>query len=128
MVKRKSMVSPATRRKRVSAGSKYPKVYLTPTSLAERVKNEKVQAMADKKTAKKLRRFDIDVNDITSQDLIAVVAELERTSKDTLEQLLLEADFAGIGITHRKPRVSSGNSYDLNNTIVCLCMLSGWCA
>ena len=98
MIKRKQSMSPATKRKRTSAGSRYPKVYLTPKSLAERVKNEKVQAMADKKAARKVRKFDIDVDNITSEDLIAVVAELERTSKDTLEQLLIEADRAGISL------------------------------
>lgn len=100
MIKRKSTISPATKLRRVSAGSRYPKMYLTPKSLAERVKSEKMQAAADKKALKKLRRFDIDVNNITSEDLIAVVAELERTSKDTLEQLLLEADLAGISQIH----------------------------
>ena len=89
-------IPPATKRKRTLAGSRYPKVYLTPKSLAEREKNEKVQALADKKAAKKLQRFDIGIDNITSDDLIAVVAELECTSKDTLEQLLVEADLAGI--------------------------------
>ena len=95
MIKRKNTVSPATRQKRVSAGSRYPKMYLTPKSLAQRHKNERMQATANKKAAKKLRRFDIDVDNITNDDLISVVAELERTSKDTIEQLLLEADLAG---------------------------------
>ena len=39
--------------------------------------------------------FDINVNDMTNDDLIAVVAELERTSMNALEQLLMEADLAG---------------------------------
>lgn len=54
--------------------------------------------IADRKTAKKLRKFDIDVDQMTNDDLISVVSELEHTSKDTLEQLLLEADLAGIMI------------------------------
>ena len=91
-----SSISPVTRQKRIAAGSRYPKVYLTPRSVAERIKNEKVQAVADKKAAKKLQRLDIDVDNITNRNLIAVVAELEHSSKDTLKQLLLEADLAGI--------------------------------
>ena len=96
MIHRKKTISPATRQKRTSAGSRYPKMYLTPKSRSEREKNEKRQALANKRAAKKLQKFDINVNDITNDDLIAVVAELERTSKDALEQLMMEADLAGM--------------------------------
>lgn len=60
------------RQKRVTAGSRYPKVYLTPKSLAQHHKNEKIQAMANKKAAKKLRRFDINIDNITDNDLLSV--------------------------------------------------------
>ena len=84
MVRRKKSLSPRTKKKRTNASSKYPKRYLTPTSRAERERNEKKQALANKKAAKKLRKLDVDVNNITNDELIAIVAELERTSKDVL--------------------------------------------
>lgn len=96
MIKRRKNISPTTRQKRTSAGSKYPKRYLTPKSRLEREKNERRQALANKRAAKKLHKFDINVNDMTNDDLIAVVAELEPTSKNALEKLLMEADLAGM--------------------------------
>ena len=33
---------------------------------------------------------------MTNEDIISVVAEVERTSKDALEKLMMEADLAGI--------------------------------
>ena len=48
MIQRKA-ISPATRQKRTSAGSKYPKRYLTPKSCSEREKNERQQALANKR-------------------------------------------------------------------------------
>ena len=96
MIQRKKTIPPATRQKRTSAGSKYPKRYLTPKSRSEREKNEKRQALANKRAAKKLKKFDVNVNEMTNDDLVSVVAELERTSKDALEQLLIEADLAGM--------------------------------
>jgi hypothetical protein len=96
MIQRKKTISPATRQKRTSAGSKYPKRFLTPKSRSEREKNEKRQALANKRAAKKLQKFDVNVNEMTNDDLISVVAELERTSKDALEQLMIEADLAGM--------------------------------
>ena len=77
MIQRKKALSPATREKHTSAGSKYPKRYLTPKSCSERQKNERQQALANKRAAKKLWKFDINVNDMTNDDLISVVAELE---------------------------------------------------
>ena len=59
-------------------------------------KEWKRQALANKRAAKKLKKFDVNVNEMTNDDLISVVAELERTSKDALEQLMIEADLAGM--------------------------------
>ena len=95
MIQRKKTLSPATRQKRTSAGSKYPKRFLTPKSRSEREKNEKRQAFANKRAAKKLQKLDVNVNEMTNDDLVSVVAELERTSKGALEQLMMEADLAG---------------------------------
>ena len=65
------------KRKCTSAGGKYLKRYLTSKSRSEREKNERWQALANKRATKKLRKFDINVNEMTNDDLIAVVAELE---------------------------------------------------
>ena len=83
------------RQKHMAAGSKYRKRYLTLKSRSEREKNERWQALANKGVAKKLQKFDIIVNEMTNDDLISVVAKLEQTSKDALEELMMEADLAG---------------------------------
>ena len=82
--KRKSL-SPKTRNKRVKASSKYPKKYLTPKSRALCYKNEKLQALRDKKQLNKLRKYDMDISEMSNNDVLALVAEIENKSKKKVE-------------------------------------------
>lgn len=95
-LKKKKMTDPETKERRASAGSRYPKMYLTPESRAKRERNEKQKALSNKRLLKKLGKFDVDVSKMTSDDILAIVADIEKTSKSKLEQLLAEADIAGI--------------------------------
>ncbi len=95
MLKKKKTLSPCTKQKRISARSKYPKRFLTPVSRSVRTQNEKRQLNTDKRALKKFRKFDIDVSAATNDDILTAVAEMERTSKHKLEELLEEADALG---------------------------------
>lgn len=95
MIKRKKVISPKTKEKRLKAGSKYPKKYLTPKSLVKRLRNEKLDNRINKKRLKKLEKLDVEVEEMSGDDILAVVAEIEKTSKVQLEELLKEADITG---------------------------------
>ncbi len=79
----------------MKAGSKYPKKYLTPKSLGKRLRNEKLDTKKNKKKLKKLEKLDVEVEEMSSDDILAIVAEIEKTSKVKLEELLKEADVTG---------------------------------
>ena len=78
--KKKKALTPIRKQKRISASSNYSDLYVSRMRKGTR-------------TLKKLCKFDIDVSTITN--LVSAVAEMERTSKDKLEQLLKEADVSG---------------------------------
>ena len=87
--KRKSL-SPITRNKRVKASSKYPKKYFTPKSS---LRTKSFKHWRDKK---QLRKYDMDVSEMSNNDVLALVAEIENKSKKQLEDLLEEADRTGM--------------------------------
>ena len=93
MIKRKKVVSPKRIQKRTKAGSNYPKKYLTPRSLAQRIRNKKLDSQLRKRKLKKLEMFDVEVEEMSSDDILAVVAEIEKLDK--LDELLKEADVTG---------------------------------
>ncbi len=95
MLKRKKSISPATKLKRQSAGSSYSKTFLTPKSKDLRARNEYLQKKVVKRVLKKYKKLDIDVSTLTHENLVATVAEIERTPKKELEQILGEADACG---------------------------------
>ena len=95
MLRRKQALTPRTLKARTLAGSRYPTRYLTPTSRAQKEKNVKRQILANKKTVKRLKIYDVDVSQLTHDDLITLVAVIEKTSKKNLENLFAEADIAG---------------------------------
>ncbi|XP_064388810.1 uncharacterized protein LOC135336868 [Halichondria panicea] len=51
----------------------------------------------NKKKLKKLEKLDVEVEEMSSDDILAIVAEIEKTSKVKLEELLKEADVTGKG-------------------------------
>ena len=99
-LKKKTMTNPETKEGRTSAGSRYPRKYLTPESRAKREKNVKQNVLTDKHLLKNLGKFDVDVSKMTNDDILAIVADIEKTSKDKLEKLIAEADIAGITVQY----------------------------
>ncbi len=95
MLKRKKTISPATKLKRQSAGSSYSKKFLTPKWKDLRARNEYLQKKVVKRVLKKYKKLDIDVSTLRHENLVATVAEIERTSKKELEHILREADACG---------------------------------
>ena len=61
MLRRKQALTPTTLEARISAGSRYPTRYLTPRSRVQKEKNVNRQILANKKTAKRFRIYDVSL-------------------------------------------------------------------
>ena len=73
-IKRKKSVSPRTRSKRTKAGSKNPRKFLTPLSLKKHKINEHLNQQSAKRKLKKLKKYDVDVEGMTSSEILEIVS------------------------------------------------------
>ena len=94
--RRKASITPTRKRKRQSPSSNYPISLLSPTSVTKRLKIARKRKF---KNSRELQQnsFDVNVSDITHNELITLVSRIQHQSSNELQNLLQEADRKGQG-------------------------------
>lgn len=99
--RRKAAITPTRKRRRVSPSSNYPVSHLTPVSRMKRLTLKRKKQLKLNKMSKK-NRWNVNVDDVTQKELLALVSTIQHQTEPELEKLLREADNAGQGETLRR--------------------------
>ena len=100
-LKRCTGYSPRRKIKRQQPSSNYPLKYLSPTSLKKRKSNTQQERNKDKKALAKYRHLEVTLDDNQSDELVEIMDKIETVGKETLEEILLEAESSGVGSSIR---------------------------
>ena len=95
MLKKKQALTPKTKTNRTLPHSRYPVRYLTPSSCMKKERNVALYQLSQKRIVKQVKKYDVDVSEVTDQELISLVSDLEKTCKSTLDKIMAEADLNG---------------------------------
>ncbi len=98
-LKRRAKVTPAQKAKRTLPSSTCNLRYLSPASKRVRLQRRSMESFQSRRKLQSLkyRKYDVNPNDATHSELLRLVAEIQHSSPEKLEELLTEADRAGKG-------------------------------
>ena len=99
--RRKAAITPTRKRMRLSPSSNYPVSRLTPISRMKRLTRKRKKQLKLSKALKK-DGWNVNVGEVTQDELLALVSKIQHQTRPELEKLLREADNAGQGETLRQ--------------------------